>query len=114
MFSQSRTIRTRPPSGVTLIELLIVITILLMVTAAAIPLMIPALQNRRGREAARLVSSFISAARSRAIETGRPVGVMLERYNGLPFAMSLSYVEVPPTYAGDTVNSKGLDQQAIH
>jgi type II secretory pathway pseudopilin PulG len=92
--------------GVTLIELLIVMTILMMVTAAAIPLMIPALQNRRGREAARLVSSFISGARSRAIETGRPVGVMLERYNGLPFAFTLSYVEVPQPYAGDTQTSK--------
>ena len=88
-------------TGVTLIELLIVMTILLMVTAAALPLMAPALQNRRGREAALLVSSFISGARSRAIETGRPVGVMLERFNGNPFAMSLAYVEVPPPYGGD-------------
>ena len=92
--------------GVTLLELLIVMTIMLMVTAAAIPVVMPALQNRRMREASRLTSSFISGARARAIETGRPFGVMLERFNGLPMAMQLSYVEVPAPYAGDTLSSK--------
>ena len=97
-----------PPRGVTLLELLVVMTILLMVTAAAIPMILPATQNRRMRESARLVSSFISGARSRAIESGRPVGVMFERFNGLPFSMNLSYVEVPPPYSGDTLDSKIL------
>ena len=97
---------SRVPRGVTLLELLIVMTIMLMVTAAAIPVMMPALTNRRMREASRLTSSFISGARARAIETGRPAGVMLERFNGLPMAMQLSYVEVPPPYAGDTLSSK--------
>jgi prepilin-type N-terminal cleavage/methylation domain-containing protein len=97
-----------PPRGVTLLELLIVLTIMLMVTAAAIPIMLPAVQNRRMREASRLVSSYITGARARAIETGRPVGVMFERFNGLPFSMNLSYVEVPQPYAGDTVNSRIL------
>lgn len=92
--------------AVTLLELLIVMTIMLMVTAAAIPIMMPALQNRRMREAARLTSSFISGARARAIESGHPVGVMFERFNGLPMAMQLSYVEVPPPYAGDLLTSK--------
>jgi prepilin-type N-terminal cleavage/methylation domain-containing protein len=94
--------------GVTLLELLIVMTIMLMVTAAAIPVVMPALQNRRMREASRLASSFISGARARAIETGRPAGVMIERFNGLPFSMNLSYVEVPPPYAGDTRISRAV------
>ncbi len=97
---------SRVPRGVTLLELLIVMTIMLMVTAAAIPVMMPALTNRRMREASRLTSSFISGARARAIETGRPAGVMLERFNGLPMAMQLSYVEVPAPYAGDTLDAK--------
>jgi len=91
---------------VTLLELLIVMAIMVMVTAAAIPIMIPAVQNRRMREASRLASSYISGARSRAIETGRPVGVMAERFNGGNFAMVLSYVEVPRPYAGDFSGSK--------
>jgi type II secretory pathway pseudopilin PulG len=91
---------------VTLLELLVVMLILLMVTAAAIPIVVPAMQNRQMRESARLVSSYFSVARSRAIEIGRPVGVMVERFNGQPFGMVLSQVEVPPPYSGDVVDSQ--------
>ena len=87
-------------SGVTLLELLVVILILLMITAAAIPLIAPALDNRRMREASRLASTFISGARSRAIQTGRETGVQLLRFNGNPYATTLAYVEVPPPYGG--------------
>jgi len=95
----------RAPRGVTLLELLVVMLILLMVTAAAIPMMAPALQNRRMREAARLASSYISGARARAIQNNRDVGVMLERFEGRPYAISLSYVEVPPPYSGESAQS---------
>src|SRR5262249_33076497 len=91
----------RHPGGVTLLELLIVLAILLIVTAAAIPLMVPATQNRRMREAARLVSSYFAGARARAIENNRPVGVIMRRFDGNPFSMNLAYVEVPPPYSGD-------------
>jgi prepilin-type N-terminal cleavage/methylation domain-containing protein len=91
--------------GVTLLELLIVLTIMLMITAATLPVMLPALQNRRMREGSRLVSTFISGARSRAIEANRPVGVVFERLNGLPMAAQLSYVEIPPPYSGDALNA---------
>ncbi len=98
----------RVDRGVTLLELLIVMTIMLMVTAAAIPMMRPALQNRQLREASRLVGTYIQGARARAIELGRPVGIALERDSGKPYCTTLSYVEVPPPYAGDTVNSRAL------
>lgn len=91
--------------AVTLLELLIVLSIIIMVTAAAIPIMAPAIQNRRLREASRLVSTFISGARARAIETGHPVGVMFERQDGQPYSMRLSYVEVPQPYSGDSAGS---------
>ena len=91
-----------------MLELLVVLIILLMITAAAIPVMTPALQNRRMREAARVASTFISGARSRAIQTGREVGVQVQRFNGNPWASSLSYVEVPPPYGGDTLASRML------
>jgi prepilin-type N-terminal cleavage/methylation domain-containing protein len=99
---ENRKATLRP--GVTLIELLIVLTILLIVTAAAIPLMVPATQNRRMREASRLVSSYFAGARSRAVELNRPVGVMIQRFDGRPYSMTLSYVEVPPTYSGDNAS----------
>ncbi len=95
--------------GVTLLELLIVITILAMVTAATIPLMLSGVDQRKTREAARLVSTYIAAARSRAIETGRTAGVMIQRSaNGLVpggSSMNLVTVETPPLYAGDTTTS---------
>jgi prepilin-type N-terminal cleavage/methylation domain-containing protein len=92
--------------GVTLLELLIVITILAMITAAAIPMMLSGVKERKIREAARLVSSYISSAKSRAIETGRPSGVMIQRFGNRPgVAFSLSCVEVPPPYSGDTTSS---------
>jgi hypothetical protein len=79
--------------------------ILLMVTAAAIPIMAPALENRRMREAARMASTFISGARAKAIQRGREVGVVLQRFEGQPYAMTMSYVEVPPPYGGDTTGA---------
>ncbi len=95
--------------GVTLLELMIVITILAMITAATIPLMLSGVDQRRLREATRLVSSYISSARARAIETGRSAGVMIVRSNSglVPggSAMNLVTVECPAVYAGDTLLS---------
>ena len=93
--------------GVTLLELLVVIIIIVSITAATIPAVLPALANRRVREASRVVNVFIAGARNRAMQTGRPVGVMIERFNGLPeAAMTLSYCEMPLPYAGDTAAAK--------
>ncbi len=84
-----------------------VIIIIVTITAATIPAVLPALANRRVREASRIVNVFIAGARSRAMQTGRPVGVMFERFAGLPDgAMTLSYCEVPPPYAGDFTDSR--------
>lgn len=115
------TVRRSPDGrrGVTLIELLVVIALLVMITAVTIPAVAPSIQQRRQREAARLVSSYISAARSRAMEIGRSVGVVIQRFNPgqasssggggsgtlQPYSMSLSIAEAPPPYAGDATNS---------
>lgn len=94
--------------GITLLELLVVMLILLMVTAAAIPIVAPALQNRQMREATRLATAFIGAAKARAVQTGRPVGVVIERENGQPFAFRMSQIEVPPPYSGDVIGSTAV------
>ena len=107
--------------GITLIELLVVMVILSIVTAASIPLLTTGVEQRRVRESARLVASYISSAKSRAIETGRPAGVMIQRYlpasvtntsgviQTLPdYAFSLVTVEVPPPYSGDTTSSMAI------
>lgn len=90
----------------TLIELLVVIVILMMVTAIAIPVLAPNVEQKRIREAARLVSQFVEGARTRAQAQGRPVGVQFERLISNPNAsMALSYVEVPPLYSGESIGS---------
>jgi type II secretory pathway pseudopilin PulG len=92
--------------GATLLELLAVVLILLMITAMTIPVVAPAVSGRRIREGARMVSTFINAARNRAIETGRPAGVWLERSAGLAEVCDNLYMaDVPPVYAGDFLDS---------
>ena len=95
--------------GVTLIELLAVIVIMLIVTAITVPVIAPAIRGRQVREAARMVDVFISGAKSRAQRTGRSVGVLFELTPGNPSAcQQLKYVEVPPPYLGDVASSTVL------
>jgi type II secretory pathway pseudopilin PulG len=92
---------------VTLVEMLIVISIMAILTVAALKLMQP-VEDRRVREAARAVNVYISSARNRAIEIGRPCGVIFRRANGTNFPTAstvLDQCEVPPTYAGDATDS---------
>ncbi len=107
----------RAPRGVTLLELLVTIGIILAITAAVIPVMAPAMAGRRLREASRGVNTFISSARNRAMVTGRPVGVAFERLPAEPQAsMLLSMVEVPAPWSGDNATSTieiGLNGQIL-
>ncbi len=92
--------------GLTLIELLIVIGVLVALVAVAAPNLRPAVESRRMREAARQVSTYFSSARSRAIELNRPCGVMIERFAGDPrVGMVLHQVETPPPYAGESLGA---------
>lgn len=93
--------------GLTLLELLVVITIMLILLAVMVPRLRPMMEQRRMREAARTVSVFFGAARSRAMETGRPVGVSIERLKMQPdAAVTLRMVEEPPLYAGDVIGAR--------
>ncbi|MGE0608208.1 MAG: Tfp pilus assembly protein FimT/FimU, partial [Pirellulales bacterium] len=51
-------------TGFTILELLIVITIMLAVTAMAIPLLAPSREDRRVNEASRIITSMFAGARS--------------------------------------------------
>ena len=109
--AQTRFELRRLRSGVTLVELLVVITILLMLLAIAAPLVVSPLESRQMREGARGVNAYIAGARDRAIANGRPVGVQLQRINvssvqGINSAMTMNIVEVPPPYAGDFLQSR--------
>jgi type II secretory pathway pseudopilin PulG len=92
--------------GLTLVELLVTVSIMMLLVVVALPSMTPSSESRRVREAARQLNVFFGAARAQAMLTGRPVGVMLARNTGLGLASgTLFQVEVPPAYSGETINS---------
>ncbi|OYV91439.1 MAG: hypothetical protein B7Z73_05525 [Planctomycetia bacterium 21-64-5] len=89
-------------SGVTLVELLVVILIMLLITAVAIPVIAPAMSGRQVREAARLLDVFINGARTRALQSDTGFGVMIQRNPNDPrMSTTLVYCAQPPNYAGD-------------
>lgn len=93
--------------AVTLIELLVVVSILLALAAVALPQVQPMMETRKVREAARSINVFFGAARTRAIQTRRPCGVILHRSANNPNAViDLEMVEIPPHYSGDTINAR--------
>jgi type II secretory pathway pseudopilin PulG len=92
--------------GLTLIELLVTIGILMLLVVVAMPALTPSSESRRVREAARQLNVFFGAARAQAMQSGRAVGVRLERTLGLAQASAIAYqVEVPPAYAGESTSS---------
>lgn len=98
--------------GLTLVELLVVIVLITVLVAAAIPVLAPGGDERRLREASRNLNAYLRSAQTRAIQTGRPFGVALRRasedsQNGADNAavVRVEYVETPPPYAGFDDNS---------
>ena len=96
-------------SALTLVEVLVVILIIGILAASAIPALQTGLNDAQIREGARTASTILATARNRAIQTGRPVGVMLDPLSastsGVRACDTMFYVEVPPPYAGDTISS---------
>ncbi len=82
-------------------------TIMVTLGAMMIPALRPALEGRRIREGARTVNVYLSAARNRAVEIGRPVGLIFDRDPNLADAsIVMRQAEVPPPYAGDWEDSR--------
>ena len=106
-----RSISIHRPRGLTLVELLMVISIMVILMAVAIPRIRPAFQDRNIREASRQVNAFFSAAQARAAGTGRPVGVWMERRadtldGGRVHSVQLFMAEVPPSFTGAIWNER--------
>jgi type II secretory pathway pseudopilin PulG len=101
-------------TGVTLVELLVVITIMVLLLGVVLPLVQPSLEGRNIREAARQVSTFLMSAQARAISTGRTVGVVLIRDSiNANLAYQLKLAETPAPYAGDTVSAVAIFDTTI-
>lgn len=96
-----------PRRGLTLIELVIVASLLVLLAAIAIPTIQLAVEGRRVREAARALNVYLGAARNRAMATGRPVGVALRRFeNEGNASFVLDQVESPPIYTGPWLDAR--------
>jgi type II secretory pathway pseudopilin PulG len=96
-----------PRSGMTLVELLVVIILVTTLVSTAIPIISPGGDSKRLREASRNLNAYLQGAQARAIETGRPFGVAFHRLSadterGADNAVCIrgEYVEVPAHYSG--------------
>jgi prepilin-type N-terminal cleavage/methylation domain-containing protein len=63
--------------GFTLVELLVVIAIIALVSAVALPVVLPALRHRQVSESARIMQSVLAGARDAALHSGTPSGIRL-------------------------------------
>lgn len=96
----------RGRAGMTLVELLVVIGVIVLLMGIAVPAIQSSANQRRVREAARALNVYLGAARNHALETGRPCGVMIQRMANLPqCSMVLDHVAVPAPYCGESVDA---------
>lgn len=92
--------------GLTLVELLIVMGILSLLAAVALPNIKTMIKQQRLSRSAADVQAYINAARSKAIGDGQQYGVIIER-SGFDSAINrsqstrLRFAYAPPDYAGD-------------
>jgi len=104
---QSGRCSSSPRRAITLVELLVVIAIIGILATLALRQMRLGVEERGVREAARSVNVYLGSARNRAMELGRPVGVLIERLPTNPdAAMVLRQVDSPPPYAGDMFDAR--------
>lgn len=94
--------------GMTLVELLVVITILGVLALAVLPTFANSSDARRTREAARTVSSYIAKAQARAIGRTEWAGFWLVPPTTnltASFALDLFLADVPQVFRGDLLST---------
>ena len=102
--------RCHPRCGMTLLELLIVVSVMVILMGIALPMMKTGIEGRKLREAARQVNTTVELAKALAAESGRYAGVILDA-EALPedtsmlFARRIYLAEAPPPYAGDVAGA---------
>ncbi len=108
-------------NGVTMIELLVVATIVLSLMVISVPMIKPMIQSQSTSNAASVVSTYLNRARTRAMRTGRPCGVVFEAWPGANVSLVMRQVEMPPLYSGLTdyaqvtsINPVSVDTSVIN
>jgi len=89
--------------GMSLVELLVVVAILGLLAVTVLPTIASTTESRRTREAARVTSSFIASAQTRALGRRDWSGFRVVRMGSGNVALDLTLVDVPPPYRGDVV-----------
>jgi prepilin-type N-terminal cleavage/methylation domain-containing protein len=113
-FDGTRSVPATLRRGVTLTELLVVVSIVVLLSSMLVPLVQPVMRGQRVREAARQVNVYLAGAQARAVEQGRPMGVWIERAghevldapNLWYTAHRLYPAEQPEPYTGDLFESR--------
>jgi prepilin-type N-terminal cleavage/methylation domain-containing protein len=107
-FSRNSELATR--RGLTLIELLVTIVIMVTVLAGVIPLMSPNNNARKIREASRQLSSMLAQAQAQAARDGRPAGVAFREFGTTGgfsgMALEAFMIAEPPPFAGFSRDSR--------
>src|SRR5688572_14797171 len=110
--------RRRLRRGYSMAELMIVLVIMVMLVAAALPVAKKVMDDSHVREASRQLNAYFAMAKARAIHTGRPCGIHLEapeilgisRVNGLTWPVrhvtQMHLAEVPAPYSGSYLDSR--------
>jgi type II secretory pathway pseudopilin PulG len=119
---------SHPRSAYTLAEMLVVITIMIMLVATALPVAKKVMEGSQTREASRQLNAYLTMARTRTLQTGRPCGIYFAFNQPTipdPFEKTLNqpaqfkaywpvrqvsqmYLsEIPPPFSGAVTGSKG-------
>lgn len=98
--------------GFTLVEILVVFTLLLLLAAIALPATKDLLKKQTASRAARSVATYFDVAKNRAVAENRFVGVLLERLSnddplGRSAAIRLRQLTGVPSYSGDSAGATG-------
>jgi type II secretory pathway pseudopilin PulG len=95
--------------------MMVVVAIMMILVVAGAARMQMSKDSRRAREAARMINVYLSSARNRAMETGRPCGVVFRVMTvgttsnpAAPCSMNADQCEVPPCYCGQAENSMAI------
>lgn len=109
LMRRRKSLRTAAITGFTLVEVLVVLFLLLILAAIALPNVKDMVANQLVARSARGVSAYIDLARNRAISEGQQVGVLIERFGtdalGRAHSVRMRQLTSVPPYTGDASNA---------